>query len=157
MNKLVLNQWDQKNGILEIRISCSSGTYIRAIARDLGKLLDSEGCLLNLKRISACGFHENKSVKISDLINSKDNKKSFIIPTISALEHIPTIVLSNAGEINFWRTGRVINLYHKTAKNSRFDHKKPIKIIDTKACLLGIGFVNEENNKLHPKLVLNAK
>ena len=35
--------------------------------------------------------------------------------------------------------------------------KKPIKIIDLKKNLLGIGFINEEQTNLNPKLVLNAK
>ena len=60
-------KWDQLNGILEIKIKCSAGTYIRSIARDLGKFINSEGCLLTLKRISACGFHEKNSIKISDM------------------------------------------------------------------------------------------
>ena len=57
IDELTLIKWDQKNGILEIKIKCSPGTYIRSIARDFGKVLNSEGCLLLLKRISACGFH----------------------------------------------------------------------------------------------------
>ena len=87
IEELVLNKWDQINGILEIKVSCSSGTYIRSIARDLGGILDSEGCLLKLKRISACGFHEKNSIKISDLSDHNAKNAPFIIPTISALDH----------------------------------------------------------------------
>ena len=35
---------------LELRITCGKGTYIRSIARDLGKLLDTGGHLTALKR-----------------------------------------------------------------------------------------------------------
>ena len=158
IEELVLKKWNQANGILEIKVSCSSGTYIRSIARDLGKVLDSEGCLLNLRRISACGFHEKNSIKISDLSNLNDKKGTFIIPTIFALDHISTLVLANQEEVNFWQTGRIIKLNaNNFIRNSRFDYKKPIKIIDQKNILLGIGFINEEKTKLHPKLVLNAK
>ena len=69
IKELILKKWDQVNGILEIKVSCTSGTYIRSIARDLGQILDSEGCLLSLKRISACGFHVKNSIKITDLSN----------------------------------------------------------------------------------------
>ena len=158
IEELVLKKWNQANGILEIKVSCSSGTYIRSIARDLGEILDSEGCLLKLKRISACGFHEKNSIKISDLNNSKDKKGSFIIPTIFALDHISTLVLTNQEEINFWQTGRVIKFDpHNFIQSYSFDYKNPIKIIDQKKILLGIGFVNEEKTRLQPKLVLNAK
>ena len=158
IEELILNKWDQINGILEIKISCSSGTYIRSIARDLGQILDSEGCLLKLKRISACGFHEKNSIKISDLSNLKDKKVTFIIPTIFALDHISTLVLTNQEEINFWKTGRIIKFNaNNFVQTSRFDYKKPIKIIDQKKILLGIGFINEQKAELQPKLVLNAK
>ena len=153
-------KWDPKSGIIKIKIKCSAGTYIRSIARDLGKILNSEGCLLLLKRISACGFHEKNSIKISDIKKDKDKIKNFIIPTISALEHISTLVLENEEDINFWQTGRAvkvdINNYFNECKNT-FDFEKVIKVIDNRKNLLGIGFLNEDHNYINPKLVLNAK
>ena len=158
IEELILQKWDQVNGILEIKVSCSSGTYIRSIARDLGQTIDSEACLLSLKRISACGFHEKNSIKISDLSDLNDKNKLFIIPTISALDHISTLVLINQEEINFWQTGRKIKFNSSNyVENCSYDHKKPIKIIDKNKILLGMGFINEEKTTLHPKLVLNAK
>ncbi len=160
IDELILIKWDQINGIIEIKIKCSAGTYIRAIARDLGELLNSEGCLLQLKRIAACGFNEQNSIKISDIEKEKGkkNSKNFIIPTISALNHISSFVLSNEEQINFWQTGRSIKVdidYFKESKS--FDFKKPIKVIDKKQTLLGIGFLNKELSNINPKLVLNAK
>ena len=121
----------------------------------MGQILDTEGCLLNLKRVSACGFHEKNSIKISDL---NDKNEPHIFPTISALDHISTLVLTKQEEINFWQTGRVIKFdVNNFVKNCSYDHKKPIKIVDKSKILLGIGFINEEKTTLHPKLVLNAK
>ena len=158
IEELVLKKWDQMNGVLEIKVTCSSGTYIRSIARDLGGILNSEACLLKLKRIAACGFHEKNSIKISDLINLYDKNKNFIVPTIFALDHISTLVLRKQEEINFWHTGRVIKFdTNNLFKIGKFDSKKPIKIIDNKTNLLGVGFINEVKSTLHPKLVLNAK
>jgi len=153
-------KWDQINGIVEIKIKCSAGTYIRAIARDLGEILNSEGCLLQLKRISACGFDEQNSIKISDIEKEKGKKssKNFIVPTISALNHISTFTLSNEEQINFWQTGRAIRVdINSFMKSKSFDCKKPIKVIDKKQTLLGIGFLNKDLSNINPKLVLNAK
>ena len=158
IEELLLMKWNQENGIMEIKIKCSAGTYIRSIARDLGTILNSEGCLLQLRRISACGFHEQNSIKISDIKKDQNNARNLIIPTISALDHISTLVLINEEEINFWQTGRVIKFdSNNFTKTCSFDYKKPIKIIDLKKNLLGIGFINEEQTNLNPKLVLNAK
>jgi len=159
IDELNLIKWDVINGIIEIKIKCSAGTYIRAIARDLGKMLNSEGCLLKLKRISASGFDEQNSIKISDIEKekSKKNAANLIIPTISALSHISTFIL-NKEEINFWQTGRAIKTDINFFKESKtFDYKKPIKVIDKRKNLLGIGFFNKEQTNLNPKLVLNAK
>ena len=158
IDELILMKWDKINGIIEIKIQCSAGTYIRAIARDLGEILNSEGCLLQLKRISACGFHEQKSIKIKDIEKNKIQTTNLIIPTISALNHISTIVLNTDEEINFWQTGRAIKFninYFNKSKN--FDYKKPIKVIDNRKNLHGIGFFNKERTSINPKLVLNAK
>ena len=158
IDELILMNWDQMNGIIEIKIQCSAGTYIRAIARDLGESLNSEGCLLELKRISASGFHEQNSIKISDLEKDKSKTANLIIPTISALNHISTLVLNKEEEIHFWQTGRAIKVdINYLNKSKTFDFNKPIKIIDTSNTLLGIGFFNKENTNINPKLVLNAK
>ncbi len=158
IDELTLMKWDQLNGIIEIKIQCSAGTYIRAIARDLGEILNSEGCLLQLKRISACGFDEQNSIKISDIEKGKKNSTNFIIPTISALNHITSFVLRNEEQINFWQTGRAIKVdinYFK--ERNSFDYKKPLKVIDKKHTLLGIGFLSRDQSYINPKLVLNAK
>jgi len=160
IDELILMKWDQINGIIEIKIKCSAGTYIRSIARDIGEILNSEGCLLQLKRISACGFDEENSIKISDIEKEKGKKtpKNFIIPTISALNHISTFVLSNEEQINFWETGRVIKVdINDFMESKSFDYTKPIKVIDKKETLLGIGFLNKDQTNINPKLVLNAK
>ena len=156
IEELVLMKWDQIKGIIEIKIQCSAGTYIRSLARDVGKILNSEGCLLKLKRISACGFHEQNSIKISNI--EKDNSTNLIIPTISALDHISTLVLNKEEEINFWKTGRAIKIdINYLNKIKSFDYRKPIKVIDKRKTLLGIGFFNKEQTNINPKLVLNAK
>ena len=149
IEELILMKWDQINGIIEIKIKCSAGTYIRSIARDIGEILNSEGCLLQLKRTSACGFDEQNSIKISDIEKEKgkNNSKNFIIPTISALNHISTFVLTFEEQINFWQTGRAIKIDINYLKKSKtFDYKKPIKVIDKKRTLLGIGFLNKDKS-----------
>ena len=158
IDELLLMKWDQINGIIEIKIKCSAGTYIRSIARDLGEILNSEGCLLQLKRISACGFDEQNSIKISDIEKGKKNATNYIIPTLSALNHISTLILSKEEEINFWRTGRAIKVNINYLNQSKtFDYERPIKVLDKRKSLLGIGFFNKEQTDLNPKLVLNAR
>ena len=63
----------EKNGLTEIKvqINCSSGTYIRALARDLGEALGSSGYVTELTRISIGSYLLENSAQIADL--SEDN------------------------------------------------------------------------------------
>ena len=95
---------------------------------------------------------------ISDIEIVKKKTSQLIIPTISALSHISTLVLNKEEEINFWQTGRAIKVDTKYFKESKtFDYEKPIKVLDKGKDLLGIGFFNKEQTNINPKLVLNAK
>jgi len=52
---------------LSIRIECSKGTYIRAIARDFGLSLNSGAHLTSLRRTKSGGFNVENAINIEDL------------------------------------------------------------------------------------------
>ena len=68
---------DVENAFVSFEISCSKGTYIRSLARDLGKKLECGGHLVELIRLSQgrFGLKDAKNVddiQMSDLINIED-------------------------------------------------------------------------------------
>ena len=159
VESLILKDWDQSNGQLKIEINCSSGTYIRSIARDLGIILKSEGCLYDLRRIEASGFSEDISIELDYLINNQNYKNKFIIPIQDALDHLPKIHLTNESDILYWRTGRQIQFKSTNlTKNNNQSQKDKFLVFDNKYQLLGIGIFDSKNfDILLPKLVLNAQ
>jgi len=54
---------------LTLRIKCSKGTYIRSLARDLGKALNSGAYLADLVRIGSGDFKLTDACKIEDFEN----------------------------------------------------------------------------------------
>ena len=54
----------------EIRVRCSKGTYIRALARDLGEALGSGAFLHSLRRTAIGDFNINYSLSIDDALAS---------------------------------------------------------------------------------------
>ena len=159
VESLILKDWDQSNGQLKIEINCSSGTYIRSIARDLGIILKSEGCLYDLRRIEASGFSEDISIELDYLINNQNYKNKFIIPIQDALDHLPKIHLTNESDILYWRTGRQIQFKSTNlTKNNNQSQKDKFLVFDNKYQLLGIGiYTRKDFDLLLPKLVLNAQ
>lgn len=73
-----------KQPLIEVRISCSKGTYIRSIARDLGNQLGVGGCLNSLIREASGKFKLSKSTKLKDL-NEATIEKLMVSP-IDALD-----------------------------------------------------------------------
>ncbi len=62
-----------KDNVLKLKILCSKGTYIRALARDLGAALDSGACLTELRRTAIGQFSVNDSLvlkKFEEILNN---------------------------------------------------------------------------------------
>lgn len=53
--------------VYSARVTCSSGTYVRVLADDLGKLLGGGAHLRNLRRTAIGSFTETEAVRIGDL------------------------------------------------------------------------------------------
>ena len=159
VESLILHDWDQANGKLKIEVNCSSGTYIRSIARDLGILLKTGGCLYDLRRIKASGFSEDTSIDLNYLVNKENNKDEFIIPIEDALNHLPKIYLTNEIDILYWKTGRQIELKSKNViENQNKNLQQKFLVFDNEYQLLGIGiYICSVFDLLQPKLVLNAQ
>ena len=159
INQLILHDWDQENGKIELEITCSAGTYIRSIARDLGETLESGGCLYELERTMASGFGIKDSSKLDILNIPSTDLNKLIIPTIDGLNHLPKFQLKDSEDELFWQTGRRISIdIDKIIPNINPQYDNPIKVINNQNTLVGIGFVAfQANTYLQPKLVLNAK
>lgn len=65
---------------IEVRIVCSKGTYIRALARDIGESLGSGAHLIALKRTKAGNFTVEKSLTVEEAVK-KINETELTFPT----------------------------------------------------------------------------
>ena len=53
-----------------IRVACTKGTYIRALARDIGEALGSGAFLGSLRRTRTGGFRVGDALSLSDALSS---------------------------------------------------------------------------------------
>ena len=65
----LINDAKEEDGqlILEVRIQCSSGTYVRALARDLAQKLGTTGYARALRRTKIGEYNISDAVKITDV------------------------------------------------------------------------------------------
>lgn len=72
IHSIVLNKKISKN-TYELTITCSSGTYIRSIVRDLACTLGTVGIMTKLIRTSSGNFHIEDALKVAELVNLEQN------------------------------------------------------------------------------------
>lgn len=95
-----LNLLSYTDNKLTLEIKCGSGTYIRAIGRDIAEKLNTQATMTSLVRTSVGGITEKDCVDIKDL--SQENVQNFILPIDKVLS-LPTI------ELDEDETKRVLN------------------------------------------------
>lgn len=85
--------------LLDFNIKCSSGTYIRSIAHELGQALGCGAHLFSLKRTKIGEYDLKQSLTLEDFLQLPSEAKilSHIIPLESLLPHFPKIILTEIG------------------------------------------------------------
>ena len=76
--------------MLKLDIACSGGTYIRSIARDLGRALACEAYLAGLRRTRACHFDIVQAHPLDELLNATDIEP-FVVPCLEAMRDFPAL------------------------------------------------------------------
>ncbi len=141
---------------LDLAIACGAGTYIRAIARDLGIALNTGGVLASLTRTQSCGFNLADSLTLEEVEAQVQAGIFNPIPPVAALTHLASVSLS-AADARRWCQGQRI-IYHETKEAIAPLLTSPLRVHHENGCLLGIGkFINTENEVIVlPHIVLEG-
>lgn len=92
--------------VIELDVRCSSGTYMRSLAHDIGRALHAGAYLSALRRVASGHFKIGDSITL-DKITDGDEWLKHIIPPHAALKHQPGLTL-NASEIQRIQKGQFI-------------------------------------------------
>jgi tRNA pseudouridine55 synthase len=125
---------------LRVRISCGPGTYIRALARDLGRYADSAAHLAELRRVRSGPFDISHAVTLDDI----DAGAFALAPLRSAVPSMP------ARPLNPVERQRVI---HGNAIDDADASLGPrVALLEADGSLLAVA--QREDSLLRPRLVL---
>jgi len=91
---LELLEWDPPEAVIDVY--CSSGTYIRSLANDLGKLLGCGAHLVGLRRTKSGRFTLRDAVPLRKLREAFDDGSwyQYVIPAAEALSDWPIVELT---------------------------------------------------------------
>jgi tRNA pseudouridine55 synthase len=94
IEQLALLDWSSPRALVEI--ACSKGTYIRALARDLGERLGCGAYLTALRR-TRCGTFNIEDAVGFDELNATPDWRIFLLPLDVALQDWPALYLDADG------------------------------------------------------------
>lgn len=132
-----------EQGTLEFDISCSKGTYIRAIARDLGKVLGTGACLATLRRPESGVFNVANALS-PDLIAEYmkgEIDPFFVIEPQDALKNFGRLFLDNNGAE---RVSNGAPFLRESITKMEIDHCKKVLVFDEKENLIAIAEIDAE-------------
>ena len=132
---------------IDVLIDCSTGTYIRAIARDLGTALGTGGTLAKLIRTQSAGFSLLDSLTFDELMLQLQQGSFRAIAPSAVLQHLPrvTLILPLAQK---WCQGQIVAGDEEVLSNC------PVQVYLEDGDFLGIGHQEDlEVRSLIPDLV----
>ncbi len=126
-----LNEYTHK-----FKTTCSSGTYIRSIGRDIAIKLNSLGYISFLRRTRISKISEKKIISLDNLIELVHigNHFKMVQPIESVLDDIPAVYL-NREDTKRFRDGQVLNIFASSSNISK------LLVLDKE--VVGIGKVEE--------------
>ena len=140
------------------RTSCSSGTYIRSLAHDLGKNLSCGACLDALRRTSSGRYmlEEARTLEQIEKLSQEGKVGNFLQPLESLLTEYPAAALDDP-EVRLAKHGNSISLQATRGFDPSLDDEYPIvRLFDREGHLIALGKLNQETRELHPFLVFET-
>jgi tRNA pseudouridine55 synthase len=129
----------------DLEIFCSSGTYIRSLAFDIGKKLGCGAHLSKLSRTHSSEFKLEDSIELSELeALDRDDALAMIIPMSKCLKFMPKIVVTGS-MVKKIRFGQ--KLFVKEINEPLTEPGLHIRIIDDNSELLAIVQLNENRRE----------
>lgn len=144
---------------VEADIYCSPGTYIRAIARDLGKNLGVGGTLGNLIRTESCGMQLDNSLTFAEIETRLQNSTFNLVDPSLMLTHLAHVTLSES-DAKLFCHGQLLDLTQAVDSSqdiSTFEPDSYLIVYESTGTFLGVSTLIERNEviKIKPKIVFS--
>ena len=122
---------------MDIMVKCSTGTYIRTLAEDLGKILGCGGAYVTSLNRNEIGNLNLSDAYTLDILKSMSCAQldSYLRPTDSLLHNLPAVFMSNTDSQHLLN-GQVVT---NTALANKFQENEKIRIYNEKEQFLGLG------------------
>ena len=142
---------DNRDGTFDVHVHvhCSSGTYVRTLAEDFGKLLNVGAHLAELKRTSVGNFRLADAITLDQLMTSfaEEALGTVLVPPGSALSDMPFVHLSDSD------ARKAQHGLEVEAKGGWADGTT-VRMYDENGELIAVGDYRTDVQRIHPRVVI---
>jgi tRNA pseudouridine55 synthase len=150
-------EWDESDParpIAVLDVTCSAGTYVRALARDVGERLGTGAYLGALTRLASgpfdlAGAHTLDAVRERASAAGPDGIRALLLPPDAGLDEIPAVALTRS-EIADAGQGRFVR---PTAGLRGASDGIPLRLVDEAGAIVGLG--RREGSRIAPTKILH--
>jgi tRNA pseudouridine55 synthase len=155
IQRLELVEWDghdPERAIAVVDVDCSAGTYVRALARDLGARLASGAYLCGLVRTASGPFRLADATTLDQVraaaAAGPDGVRTLLLPADVGLDAIPEVRLTPT-EVEDVAKGRFVRPGEGLAESPE---GAPLRLLDLTGRIIGIG--RRDGRRIAPTKVL---
>ncbi len=136
-------------------VTCGKGAYMRALARDLGRVLGTCAHVVALRRTAVGPFNEDMAIPLESLeaLGQGPALNEQLLPIETALDDIPAFALSEA-EARRLRCGQTVSLMARVHRDRLRDLSQGSIVCATTAGRL-VALARYEAGEVHPVRVIN--
>lgn len=134
----------------EVRVACSSGTYVRTLAEDFGKRLQVGAHLAELRRTRVGDFQilDAQTLEQVKLNVAEEALGKIILPTDAALARFPFVDLSDH-DVRKVQNGMEIQVSVAAWSNGEL-----VRMRDEQSSLIAVAVFDAASQTLHPSVVI---
>ena len=142
--------------ISEFFIECGKGYYVRSLARDIAKKLDTYGHVIEIKRTKVGNFIDKTSILLDDLLKIGQSEFEFncIHSSISMLDDILVYEVEEKKDLNDLSLGKSIFIKNKKLiKKPLNSDKEELVFLSYKGNIISLGKLSEDLFKPNKVLI----
>lgn len=141
---------DYSHPYIDIEVTCSKGTYIRALANDFGNKLGCGATLYSLKRTKHGEFTEDMGIDI-ERFNAGDDLINYLLSLENVLQSIRGVIIETALE-KFLKQGMPVPI---TGDSKEWKDGEATRLLNKQGVLIGIGVADTVSRTIKIKRLIN--
>lgn len=146
---LTMLEFDRNTQSGKLEISCSKGTYVRAIIDDIGAKLGAGAVMTGLRRVEACGFSIEDCITLDELKKLKEQGDlSSALRSVEGLFLDYPVIRVSPMQAKRFSNGGALDISRTALRDKNPEDKQIFRVSENAAGFLGLGIVSKENNQI---------